>query len=96
MRFGLVLRGGPLNWNNWIRQFHRWVSIAFTVTVIANFVALAQGSGTPPPWVTYSPLPPLALLLLTGLYLFVLPYATRPFRGRRVDSTGGRTAEAAP
>ena len=66
-----------MNWNNLIRQFHRWVSIAFTVTVIANFIALAQGGGTPPPWITYSPLLPLALLLFTGLYLFVLPYATR-------------------
>jgi hypothetical protein len=64
-----------LNWNHWIRQTHRWVSIAFTVAVIANFVALSQG--TPPAWVTYSPLFPLALLLLTGLYLFVLPYAKR-------------------
>jgi hypothetical protein len=61
--------------NKWIRQLHRWLSIAFTVTVIANFVALARG--TPPAWVTYSPLPPLALLLFTGLYLFMLPYATR-------------------
>ena len=64
-----------MNWNNWVRQAHRWVSIAFTATVIANFVALARG--TPPPWVTYAPLLPLALLLFTGLYLFVLPYATR-------------------
>ena len=65
-----------MNWNRWVRQTHRWLSIAFTVTVIANFVALARGHGAaPPPWVTYSPLPPLALLLLTGLYLFVLPYA---------------------
>ena len=24
----------------WIRQIHRWLSIAFTVTVIANFVAI--------------------------------------------------------
>ena len=32
-----------MNWNNWIRQIHRWLSIAFTVTVIANFVAMAQG-----------------------------------------------------
>jgi hypothetical protein len=72
-----------LNWNNWIRQSHRWVSIAFTVTVIANFVALAQGTEMPPPWVTYSPLPPLALLLLTGLYLFVLPYTVRWRGGRR-------------
>jgi len=64
-----------VNWNTWIRQTHRWLSIAFTVTVIANFVAMSQGE--PPPWVTYSPLLPLALLLFTGLYMFVLPYATR-------------------
>jgi hypothetical protein len=61
--------------SKWIRQTHRWVSILFTLTVVANFVALARG--TPPAWVTYSPLPPLAFLLFTGLYLFVLPYATR-------------------
>ena len=67
--------------NKLIRQLHRWLSVAFTVTVIANFVALAQGE--PPAWVTYSPLLPLALLLLTGLYLFALPYATRWRGGRR-------------
>ena len=72
----------PLNWNRSIRQTHRWVAIAFTVTVIANFIALAQGRGMPPPWVTYSPLPPLALLLFTGLYMFALPYATRWCGGR--------------
>jgi hypothetical protein len=75
-----------LKWNDWIRQTHRWLSIAFTVTVIANFIALAQGAGMPPPWVTYSPLPPLALLLFTGLYLFALPYATR-WRRRRIPET---------
>jgi hypothetical protein len=69
-----------LNWNTWVRQIHRWLSIAFTVTVIANFVALARGK--PPAWVTYSPLVPLALLLFSGLYLFVLPYAAK-WRGRR-------------
>lgn len=65
-----------MKWNHGIRQTHRWLSIGFTVTVIANFVARAKG-GTPPPWVTYAPLVPLALLLFTGLYMFVLPYATR-------------------
>jgi hypothetical protein len=35
--------------------------------------------------VTYSPLFPLALLLLTGLYLFALPYATKWRSGRRTD-----------
>jgi hypothetical protein len=66
----------------WVRQIHRWVSVIFTLTVIANFVALAQtGGGMPPPWITYSPLLPLFLLMLTGLYLFVLPYLTRWRRG---------------
>ena len=72
-----------MNWNHWIRQTHRWLSIAFTVTVIANFVALARGK--PPDWVTYSPLLPLALLLFSGLCLFVLPYAIK----RRHRAQGG-------
>ena len=66
-----------MSWNYFVRQAHRWVSIAFTLTVVANFVALAQGTGMPPPWVTYSPLLPLALLMLSGLYLFALPYTAK-------------------
>jgi hypothetical protein len=67
-----------MNWNKWIRQFHRWMSIAFTLTVIANFVALAVGKGQQPPAViTYSPLVPLFLLLFSGLYMFVLPYTSK-------------------
>lgn len=72
--------------SHWIRQTHRWVSIAFTVTVIANFVALGLRKGQqPPPWITYSPLLPLALLLFTGLYLFVLPYAVMRRAARAAD-----------
>jgi len=59
----------------WVRQTHRWLSIIFTLTVIANFAVMAVRQ--PPPWVVYSPLPPLFLMLLTGLYMFVLPYVTR-------------------
>ncbi len=64
-----------MSWSKWVRQIHRWLSIAFTLTVIANFVAMTQGP--PPAWVTYSPLFPLALLLFSGLYMFVLPYVTK-------------------
>jgi hypothetical protein len=32
-----------LNWNKWIRQTHRWLSIAFTLAVIVNIVAVVQG-----------------------------------------------------
>lgn len=64
--------------SRFVRQTHRWVSIVFTLTVIANFVALGLGGGEqPPPWITYAPLLPLFLLLLTGLYLFVLPYTVK-------------------
>ena len=71
-----------MNWNSWIRQAHRWVSIVFTITVVANIAFLSLGGEPPPDWTTYSPLLPLALLLFSGLYLFVLPYAAR-WRGRR-------------
>jgi len=72
--------------NKWIRQVHRWMSIAFVVTVIANIVVLSMGQGKQPPaWITYSPLLPLFLLLFTGLYLFVLPYATKWRSARRTS-----------
>ena len=71
-----------MNWNKWIRQTHRWLSIAFTVGVIINGVAVVRGKYTP--WVAFAfALLPLALLLFTGLYLFVLPYATKWGSGRR-------------
>jgi hypothetical protein len=69
--------------NMWVRQLHRWLSIAFTVTVIANFVA--RGLGEPPLRAVYSPLVPLFLLLFSGLYMFVLPYAV----GRRSEHRVG-------
>jgi len=68
----------------WIRQFHRWTSIAFTAAVIANFVVMAFGQ--PPAWIVYSPLPPLFLLLFTGLYMFALPYVSRR---RSAQGAGG-------
>jgi len=80
---GSSSREVTVSWNRWIRQIHRWLSIAFTVTVIVNFIALARSGGKmPPPWVTYSPLVPLGFLLFTGLYMFVLPYLTRWRSGR--------------
>ncbi|MGO6986295.1 hypothetical protein [Rhizobium leguminosarum] len=69
-----------MNWNNWLRQIHRWLSIAFTLAVIINIIAMVQEKSSV--WVGLTALLPLTLLpltllLLTGLYLFALPYATR-------------------
>jgi hypothetical protein len=60
-----------LNPNSLIRQFHRWVSAAFVVVVLITWVTLAKKG---PIWVSYTPLFPLALLALSGIYMFFLPY----------------------
>lgn len=71
--------------SNWIRQFHRWVSIAFTAGVIVNTIVIAMARGEQPAfWVYLLALIPLALLLLTGLTLFVSPYAAN-WGARRVS-----------
>jgi cellulose synthase/poly-beta-1,6-N-acetylglucosamine synthase-like glycosyltransferase len=75
-----------MNWSKWIRQTHRWLAIIFTLTVIANFVAMALG--TPPAWIVYSPLPPLFLMMFSGLYMFFLPYAARRRSERRLGTQG--------
>lgn len=64
-----------MNGNNWIRQTHRWLSIAFTAAVIVNIAALMQQQQAV--WIGLLVLVPLVLLMLTGLYLFVLPYAAK-------------------
>jgi hypothetical protein len=65
----------PMNWDACIRRTHRWLSIAFTVTVIANIVALVMNLQAT--WLGLLALLPLIPLLLTGLYMFVLPYVAR-------------------
>jgi hypothetical protein len=64
-----------LNWNTWVRQLHRWLSIAFTAAVVVNVAAMVQQIQAL--WVGLLALFPLILLMFSGLYLFVLPYATK-------------------
>ena len=58
----------------WIRKTHRWLSMIFTITVLANIAVMSVREGQPPAWITYAPLLPLAILMISGLYLFWLPY----------------------
>ena len=71
----VVVEEVQLNWSKWIRQTHRWVSIVFTVAVIINGVTVAQGKYNNR--LGLSAVAILVLLLLTGLYLFVLPYVNK-------------------
>ena len=72
-----------MNWNKWIRQTHRWLSIAFTVAVMINLVAVLKGRYTNS--LGLLAVAVLALQFFTGLYLFALPYATK---WRRAQRTG--------
>lgn len=62
-----------MNWSKVIRQTHRWVSIVFAAVVIVVAI-LSSGGEEPAAWVYAPPLILLGILLLTGLYLFVLPW----------------------
>ena len=63
-----------------LRQFHRWTSAFFVLSVIATTIAMSQKE--PMVWVSYVPLAPLALLTLTGIYMFLQPYMKRRVQGR--------------
>ena len=66
-----------------IRQTHRWLSILFTLGVIGYMLGMSQGQ--PPAWVGLFALVPLILLLITGLYMFALPYAAKRRAARRTQ-----------
>ncbi len=72
-----------MNWNKWIRQTHRWVSIAFTVAVIINGVTVVRGKYDAK--LGLMAVAVLAVLFITGMYLFVLPYAAKWRRGGRTN-----------
>lgn len=75
-----------MNWNKWVRQSHRWLSVAFTIVVILNGVAVAQGKYTNR--LGLVAVFTLALQFFTGMYLFVLPYAVKWRSGSHTNPTG--------
>jgi len=79
-----------MSMSKWIRQVHRWLAILFTLTVIANFAAMARG--TPPAFITYSPLPP-PFLLVRGEVLREDALAVAVVGSRRGTPYGLRMAE---
>lgn len=77
-----------MRWNKWIRQMHRWLSLAFTLAVVANIAAM--GLAEPAVWIGLLALVPLIPLLLTGIYLFALPLISLQSRAER--GRGGSSA----
>ena len=65
--------------SKFIRQFHRWTSLAFMLVVVAIFAMLGLGQ-QPAQWIYYLPLAPLFLLMVTGVYMFFQPYVAKARR----------------
>lgn len=65
-----------MNFHTFARQSHRWLGMLFTLMSVAIWIALGVGA-TVPQWVYFLPLAPLALMVLTGLYMFFRPYIAR-------------------
>ena len=61
-----------MNWSLLIRQTHRWLSIAFVVSVVTYSLVMTRGPV--PVWLNIFPAGSLILMFLTGAYLFALPY----------------------
>lgn len=62
--------------NKLIRQVHRWLSMAFTVSVVVVTGAIVV-AGEPAGWVYALPVVPALLLLISGWYLLAAPYLRR-------------------
>jgi len=68
----------------WIRKTHRVLSMTFAVIAIANIVALLMKAQVV--WLGLLALVPLIPLLLSGLYLFALPYVNKSRGGKEPDA----------
>ncbi|MBL1079696.1 hypothetical protein JK358_35360 [Nocardia sp. 2] len=68
-----------MTWSRRIRQWHRWLAVVFLATVVFTTTMVAVGG---PEWAVYVPLPPLALLLVSGLSMAVRWYRTGRHRKR--------------
>ncbi|MFE9581843.1 hypothetical protein ACFYO1_36080 [Nocardia sp. NPDC006044] len=64
-------------WSKRNRQLHRLLSLIFTGTVVLAMIAAAAGLTETAIWLFYLPLPPLFLLMGTGLYMYVQPYRAK-------------------
>jgi K+ transporter len=56
-----------------MRALHRWTALVFTLIVAALFAVQGMGT-TPVEWVFYLPLAPLAVLFLSGAWMWVQHY----------------------
>lgn len=63
--------------SNRVRQIHRWLSVVFTLAFVVNIAVNLSGDQALATAVGQATVPVILLLMITGLYMFVLPYLAR-------------------
>lgn len=76
-----------MNWSARNRQLHRWMAMIFTLLVMLIFICLGLGI-EPVEWVYLLPLPPLFVMMFSGLWMLVLPHLLRWRDARRIPGQG--------
>ena len=74
-----------MSWNKRIRSLHRLLSAIFVLLVLANLAVMAVGNEQLGMAVGGLTLIPLVLLIVTGVYLFVLPYTRRTSKESQIS-----------
>lgn len=69
--------------NKWLRKIHRWLSIPFVLFVILTNVLRGQPVGNIFQMVQQIS---MIILIISGLYLYLLPYLTKRNRNARRKS----------
>ena len=67
--------------SNRVRQIHRWLSVVFTLAFVVNIAVNLSGDQALATLVGLATVPVILLLMITGLYMFILPYTGRARAG---------------
>ena len=71
--------------NKWTRKFHRWIAIPTVIIIPLAVISKFTGGGSErlPPQIEQLQSILLLLLVISGSYLYLIPYITKWNRNRR-------------
>ena len=75
--------------NKWTRRFHRWIAIPTIIIIPLAVISKFSGGGTEhlPPQIEQLQSILMLLLVISGSYLYLIPYFTKWQRNRRKKAT---------
>ena len=71
--------------NKWTRRFHRWIAVPTIIIIPLAVISKFSGGGSEhlPPQIEQLQSILMLLLVISGTYLYLIPYLTKWLRNRR-------------